>query len=313
MESVFYWCAVLFQSLLYEACGRTVNPVFGAVGLLWSGNWQICQAAVETVLKCGSLRAPSPSSLTSCLPENLSYSTPYPPALAMSEKFSFPSAGRVEDPTQMTISLPSNASTVNSFDRHPVSLGIGLPEASGQKLKERSSNSRRNKVSNNGWHREAVQGQNAEPISTWRNDGQCDSQNQLHSNTEFRRDGLRYELQRGVYSQGAYVGPRRVRARADGSPVTPLGSEDRLHEELSGPAYGSEQLELDLTLKVKGERGEKMVGTKRLSSPCDSVNSEGSVTSLDSTPREPSRPLSSRPVEMSLMPLPCHQLLPLMQ
>ncbi|KAI5060306.1 hypothetical protein GOP47_0024726 [Adiantum capillus-veneris] len=46
----------LFQSLLYEACGRTVNPVFGAVGLLWSGNWGVCQAAVETVLKGGSLR-----------------------------------------------------------------------------------------------------------------------------------------------------------------------------------------------------------------------------------------------------------------
>lgn len=45
----------LFQSLLYEACGRTVNPVFGAVGLLWGGNWGICQAAVETILKGGSL------------------------------------------------------------------------------------------------------------------------------------------------------------------------------------------------------------------------------------------------------------------
>lgn len=46
----------LFQSLLYEACGRTVNPVFGAVGLLWSGNWGVCQSAVETVLKGGSLK-----------------------------------------------------------------------------------------------------------------------------------------------------------------------------------------------------------------------------------------------------------------
>eukprot|EP00250_Pteridium_aquilinum_P005620 c15690_g1_i1 orf=420-1460(+) len=53
----------LFQSLLYEACGRTVNPVFGAVGLLWSGNWGVCQSAVETVLKGGSLRPAA-----SCLP-----------------------------------------------------------------------------------------------------------------------------------------------------------------------------------------------------------------------------------------------------
>lgn len=47
---------VLFQSLLFEACGRTVSPVNGAVGLLSSGNWHICQAAVETVLQGGVLR-----------------------------------------------------------------------------------------------------------------------------------------------------------------------------------------------------------------------------------------------------------------
>ncbi|KAK4340169.1 hypothetical protein RND71_041631 [Anisodus tanguticus] len=38
------------------ACGRTVNPVHGAVGLLWTGNWHVCQSAVETVLKGGVLR-----------------------------------------------------------------------------------------------------------------------------------------------------------------------------------------------------------------------------------------------------------------
>lgn len=46
----------LFQSLLFEACGRTVNPVNGAVGLMWTGNWSLCQAAVETVLRGGALR-----------------------------------------------------------------------------------------------------------------------------------------------------------------------------------------------------------------------------------------------------------------
>lgn len=46
----------LFQSLLYEAVGRTVNPVNGAVGLLWSGSWHLCQAAVETVLRGGALQ-----------------------------------------------------------------------------------------------------------------------------------------------------------------------------------------------------------------------------------------------------------------
>ncbi|KAJ8436981.1 hypothetical protein Cgig2_010326 [Carnegiea gigantea] len=46
----------LFQSLLYEAAGRTVNPVSGAAGLLWTGNWHICQAAVDTILRGGTLR-----------------------------------------------------------------------------------------------------------------------------------------------------------------------------------------------------------------------------------------------------------------
>lgn len=46
----------LFQSLLFEAAGRTVNPVNGAAGLLWTGNWQVCQAAVETVLRGGVLK-----------------------------------------------------------------------------------------------------------------------------------------------------------------------------------------------------------------------------------------------------------------
>ncbi|XP_058191168.1 LOB domain-containing protein 39-like isoform X4 [Rhododendron vialii] len=45
----------LFQSLLFEACGRTVNPVNGAVGLLWTGNWHVCQSAAETVLGGGAL------------------------------------------------------------------------------------------------------------------------------------------------------------------------------------------------------------------------------------------------------------------
>lgn len=37
--------------MLYEACGRIVNPIYGSVGLLWSGSWHLCQAAVEAVLK----------------------------------------------------------------------------------------------------------------------------------------------------------------------------------------------------------------------------------------------------------------------
>ncbi|XP_051115357.1 LOB domain-containing protein 37-like [Andrographis paniculata] len=46
----------LFQSLMFEAAGRTVNPVTGAVGLLWTGNWHLCQAAVESVLRGVTLK-----------------------------------------------------------------------------------------------------------------------------------------------------------------------------------------------------------------------------------------------------------------
>lgn len=61
----------MFQSLLFEACGRTVNPVNGAVGLLWTGNWQVCQAAVETVLRGGTLR-PIPELVSGLTPDEAS-------------------------------------------------------------------------------------------------------------------------------------------------------------------------------------------------------------------------------------------------
>lgn len=72
--------AALFQSLLFEACGRTINPVYGSAGLLWSGQWHTCEAAVETVLQSGSLQNfnSSRSSLPgkSCLQSSIS---PLPP------------------------------------------------------------------------------------------------------------------------------------------------------------------------------------------------------------------------------------------
>lgn len=58
----------IFQSLLFEAAGRTINPVNGAVGLLWTGNWHECQAAVETVLRSGTLRPVSVSEFHSTSP-----------------------------------------------------------------------------------------------------------------------------------------------------------------------------------------------------------------------------------------------------
>eukprot|EP00252_Welwitschia_mirabilis_P014043 TRINITY_DN3106_c0_g1_i1.p1 TRINITY_DN3106_c0_g1~~TRINITY_DN3106_c0_g1_i1.p1 ORF type:complete len:181 (+),score=30.84 TRINITY_DN3106_c0_g1_i1:228-770(+) len=52
--------STIFRSLLYEACGRAVDPVFGSLGLLCSGNWHLCHAAVQSVLNCCPIPA-SPS------------------------------------------------------------------------------------------------------------------------------------------------------------------------------------------------------------------------------------------------------------
>lgn len=54
--------AAIFRSLLYEACGRIINPIYGSVGLLWSGNWAQCQSAVDSVLKGTSQFMQAPSS-----------------------------------------------------------------------------------------------------------------------------------------------------------------------------------------------------------------------------------------------------------
>ncbi|KAA8531588.1 hypothetical protein F0562_006297 [Nyssa sinensis] len=81
----------LFQSLLFEACGRTVNPVNGAVGLLWTGNWHVCQAAVETVLHGGTLRP---------IPELLGRSS-IPPELdqASESEFTYTDMFKLQDST----------------------------------------------------------------------------------------------------------------------------------------------------------------------------------------------------------------------
>lgn len=44
----------MFKSLLYDACGRMLNPIFGSVGLVCSGNWEVCQAGVESILRGNS-------------------------------------------------------------------------------------------------------------------------------------------------------------------------------------------------------------------------------------------------------------------
>ncbi|CAI9773723.1 unnamed protein product [Fraxinus pennsylvanica] len=57
----------IFRSLLYESCGRIVNPINGATGLLCSGNWHLCQAAVEAVLSGASVAQFSSESAASTM------------------------------------------------------------------------------------------------------------------------------------------------------------------------------------------------------------------------------------------------------
>jgi hypothetical protein len=45
-----------------------LNPVYGSVGLLWSGNWQLCQSAVESVLRGMPIAQPPPAAATAVPP-----------------------------------------------------------------------------------------------------------------------------------------------------------------------------------------------------------------------------------------------------
>ncbi|CAN4092139.1 unnamed protein product [Withania somnifera] len=78
----------LFKSLLFEACGRTVNPVTGAVGLLTTGNWHVCQKAVQTVLAGGNLRSSFAGILTPPYLDDSSESFRYGGAWDSPNKFS---------------------------------------------------------------------------------------------------------------------------------------------------------------------------------------------------------------------------------
>lgn len=109
----------LFQSLLYEACGRTVNPVNGAVGLLTSGNWHICQAAVDTVQRGGVLH-PIPPEL---LARAITSAPPSPPLRGqMMAPFQPSDLGGAQ-----TTSLGSEMSgTTTSFDDSAEDDGVAL-------------------------------------------------------------------------------------------------------------------------------------------------------------------------------------------
>jgi hypothetical protein len=227
----------LFQSLLYEACGRTVNPVFGAVGLLWAGNWQVCQAAVETVLKGGSLKAPSPSFTT--LPQGPLHPSTNPGKDMISKAALIPSVINETDLLKAKVAGSQSFQRASVYERKP----------------ERAS-----------W--DSFQGNvvvNSHHVMAWPHE------TKLKVGEKRDRD-----LGPAVVVPAA----RRVKPMKDTRFVYH-------HEDEEETVVGStEHLDLGLTLTVKDGKGGQITGLKRVYSPsCDSVNSEGSVTSLDTTPR----------------------------
>lgn len=314
--------AALFQSLLYEACGRTVNPVFGAVGLLWGGKWQACQAAVDTVLKGGSLRPRSLASVSSsCLPSDLNFAAPFPSLPLHAKGWGASPARESSDSCAQLMSNPLSNSLSQSFaDLHKVRLGMGLSHASGRpEVGEHFDG--RGRGNRPGGHQESALRQNMSRFSTWPKSGSFDydmkKQNPQPVCGGQKGDVLEVCKKRETEFVEPYgaahvviASPRRVRARLDAATLNPF-SREGANGDVPVQGSGIEQLELDLTLKVKGTKEAQMVGKKRLSSPCESVNSEGSVTSLDSTP-DPSKP-SNWTLKMGLMPPPLRKLLPLLQ
>lgn len=304
-----YFFAALFQSLLYEACGRTVNPVFGAVGLLWAGNWTTCQAAVETVLKGGVLRAPSPSSLPS---PNLSSLPPglFLPSLPGLDK-SVAARGRESLAPASTYTRPPHIPAEFVPELHKARLGVGhnqenMQQSGGQEERDHSSafcgNVKVDTRQRPEWQHQRMVRVSAPNVNTWPGAVQavnvpvCPS-NQKGSIADTKEvapvlkreacsmyDQREWESPYGVQIVAPI--PRRMKPRL--TKATDEGLVRGLFDdqETAVGSNTSDHLELDLSLKVNVGRGTQTAGLKRVSSPsCDSVNSEGSVTSLDTAPR----------------------------
>lgn len=115
----------LFQSLLFEAAGRTVNPVNGAVGLLWTGNWHVCQTAVETVLRGGTLKpiteffggASHPVDLSECT-NMFNLRDPFPTSSSMLQK----RRRLPEDPARIMQLSDLDLSLTSGFQGKKISL-----------------------------------------------------------------------------------------------------------------------------------------------------------------------------------------------
>ncbi|XP_030948599.1 LOB domain-containing protein 39-like [Quercus lobata] len=105
----------LFQSLLFEACGRTVNPVDGSVGLLARGKWHVCQTAVDTVLAGGTL---TPLTEFETITNGIFHDTTCNPYLPFT---AFMQDAQPSDPA-LTLSLGPKKNTTNPWNGYPRAL-----------------------------------------------------------------------------------------------------------------------------------------------------------------------------------------------
>lgn len=294
----------LFQSLLYEACGRTVNPVFGAVGLLWAGNWQVCQAAVETVLKGGSLKAPSPCSLNfaSLTQGPLHPSNPGKDIILRGRESLLPSI--------TTVVKEDTSNTAHDLCKARVGIEAINPfqRANGYESKDHAV------VVKSSWGQkwDAMQQQEwpVKPVQHVQPQQQQQllvrdtvkgntNNNVVNSNViswpeAFGNKVLVHkvgEKRERDFPQVLTPAARRVKPCGEYGMYGPAGLARKdakfLFEDQETVVGSTEHLDLGLTLMVKDGKGGQITGLKRGDSPsCDSVNSEGSVTSLDTTPRQ---------------------------
>jgi hypothetical protein len=338
----------LFQSLLYEACGRTVNPVFGAVGLLSTGNWHLCREAVETVLRGGTLQ-PSPLRLlSSSLPPGFMNTTGLEKSVVAKEmqESRIPSVVPLHPPPQLFNHefYKPRSFEVGFLDRN-LQQAWGLEE---QQYNNVHSGMRGDLNGNKGRVQELQQHRmmqgNALHLSTWprairvslypSKDQTClevkDEQalGLSYKHRDVREVGMEHPEAVGPHST-VVLAPvaRRVKPRLSAEEHTTGNQLSKLEpQEIPAGGLGlndggggnQPELELNLTLKVQDAKGGSPAAGLQVSSPsCESVISEGSVTSHSSqlVPLQP--PSTSwaleRPFPAVVLPPPLHhKLLPLL-
>ncbi|KAL9453213.1 hypothetical protein AB3S75_008918 [Citrus x aurantiifolia] len=113
-----------FKSLLYEACGRIVDPISGSVGLLWSGKWEQCQAAVDAVLK-GKTITQNPSSSSSSSSSNPVDAAPWTLNVQSPPLKIYDIRHVSKDPSVVNCSDKTKARAKQSWNRRPKAPIVG--------------------------------------------------------------------------------------------------------------------------------------------------------------------------------------------